>query len=228
MTPGWGGPVWGEPSPAMDAPVPVRPTAAAVVANYRADGGQSADFIVLGASVAGTAHRLAGGRCEDAYGWAKPGPGRLGLIVADGVSTAGRGGDGADFAVEAACRYLSHCEGWGLAECTEAVARASDRLMVEAAGPAPFPVTELATTLVVALVASGAGRAGAVLARVGDSTAFTLDGGAWKEIFVARENDDLHHMVTDVLPWPGRRATSGRGRSRPHPSSSPGEQPSCW
>jgi hypothetical protein len=187
----------------MDAPVPVRARAAAAAASYRADGGQSADFVVLGASVAGTAHRLAGGRCEDAYGWAKPGPGRLGLIVADGVSTAGRGGEGADLAVEAASRYLSRCEGWGLAECREAVARAGDRLTAVAAGPVPFPVGELATTLVVALVASEVGRAGAVLARVGDSTAFALDGGAWQEIFVAQETDDLRHMATDVLPLPG-------------------------
>ena len=100
MTPGWGGPVWGEPSPAMGAPVPVRAIAGASAANYRADGGRSADFVVLASSVAGTAHRLGGGRCEDAYAWVKPRPGRLGLIIADGVSTAGRGGDGADLAVQ--------------------------------------------------------------------------------------------------------------------------------
>ena len=49
---------------------------------------------MLAASVAGVAHRLAGRRCEDAYAWAAPGPGRLAVIVADGVSTAGRGGEG--------------------------------------------------------------------------------------------------------------------------------------
>ena len=107
MTPGWGGPVWGEPSPAMGAPVPVRAIAGAAAANYRADGGQSADLSCWPASVAGTAHRLGGGRCEDAYAWVKPRPGRLGLIIADGVSTAGRGGEGADLAVAAAARYLS-------------------------------------------------------------------------------------------------------------------------
>ncbi len=152
------------------------------------------------------AHRLAGRRCEDASGGPSPPPGDWALIVADGVSTAGRGGEGADLAVEAASWYLSHCPGWGLFECREAVARASDRLVSAAAGPGPRPVAELATTLVVALVSSEPDGAGAVLARVGDSAAFTLDGGDWQEVFVAQESDDLHQVVTDVLPLPARPA----------------------
>ncbi len=112
----------------MGAPVPVRAMAAAATANYRADGGRSADFVVLACSVAGTAHRLGGGRCEDAYAWVKPRPGHLGLVIADGVSTAGRGGEGADLAVAAAARYLSEREDWGVDECWGAVERASDHL----------------------------------------------------------------------------------------------------
>ncbi len=203
MTSGWVGPVWGAPSPAMGAPVPVRARAGAPVANYRADGGQSADFVVIAASVAGSAHRLGGGRCEDSYGWVKPGPGRLGLIVADGVSTAGRGGEGADLAVEAAARFLSGCEDWGQAECRGTARRASDQLVSAAGASTAGAAAELSTTLVVALLTARAGGADAVLGRVGDSTAFSLDGGVWQEVFLAPENDDLHHMVTDVLPWAG-------------------------
>jgi hypothetical protein len=186
----------------MEAAVPVRARATAAVANYRADGGQSGGFVVLAASVAGTAHRLSGGRCEDAYGWVNPGPGRLGLIVADGVGTAGRGGEGADLAVEAACGYLAGCPGWGPDECREAVGRASDQLAAPAGAGAARPPSEFSTTLVVVLLTvpvPGTGAPGAVLARVGDSTAFVLDGGAWQELFPGRD-DDLHHVVTDVLP----------------------------
>jgi serine/threonine protein phosphatase PrpC len=194
----------------MGAPVPVRARAGAPVANYRADGGQSADFVVLAASVAGTAHRLGGGRCEDSYAWVKPGPGRLGLVVADGVSTAGRGGEGADLAVEAAARFLSDCEAWGQAECRGAARRASDQLISAAGASTAVSVAELSTTLVVALLTVRAEGADAVLGRVGDSTAFNLDGGAWQEVFLAPESDDLHHMVTDVLPLPGPGESGAR------------------
>jgi hypothetical protein len=209
MTPGWAGPVWGEPSPATEAPAQVRARACAAAANYRADGGESSDFVVLAASVAGTAHRLVGRRCEDSYSWVKPGPGRLGLIVADGVSTAGRGGEGADLAVEAAARYLAACGGWGEPECLGAARRASDELVSVAGASGRGKAAELSTTFVVALVtawtggAGGAGRAGVVLGRVGDSTAFGLAGGVWQELFSSPDNDDLHHVATDVLPFSG-------------------------
>ena len=91
---------------ASESPVPLRTVASSADAGYRADGGRSTGFAVMAASVAGVAHRLAGRRCEDAYGWAQPLPGRLALVIADGVSTAGRGGEGADIAITAACQYL--------------------------------------------------------------------------------------------------------------------------
>jgi serine/threonine protein phosphatase PrpC len=203
MNPGWAGPVWGEPSPATDAPVPVRARAGASAANYRADGGESADFIVLAASVAGPVHRLGGGRCEDSYAWVKPRPGRLGLLIADGVSTAGRGGEGADLAVEAAARYLSSCEGWGETECRGAAARASAELMSAGHVLARGKAAELSTTFVVALVAARVAGADVVLGRVGDSTAFTLTAGLWQELFIPPDDDDLQRVATDVLPFSG-------------------------
>jgi serine/threonine protein phosphatase PrpC len=72
---------------------------------------------------------------------------------------------------------------------------------------------ELSTTLVVALVSAGGGagagaggEATAVLARVGDSTAFSLSAGSdWQEIFSPEAHGELRTTATDVLPLPGRR-----------------------
>jgi hypothetical protein len=198
MSRGWAGPAWGEPSAASESPVPVRAVAYAGNACYRADGGRSADFAVMAASVAGVAHRLAGRRCEDAYGWAAARPGRLALVIADGVSTAGRGGEGADIAVDAACQYLLGRESndWGKKECEAAVRAASEEL-VRTAGPA---AAELSTTLVVALLSTADDDAEAVLARVGDSTAFVLEGTQWRELFHDPDDEDFRGLPVEVLP----------------------------
>jgi Protein phosphatase 2C len=200
MSPGWAGPVWGEPSAASEAPVPLRRRAVASEACYRADGGQSEEFVVLAASVAGVAHRLSGRRCEDAYAWAMPRSGRLGLIVADGVSTAGRGGEGADVAVSAACEHLLAAEGWGENECLAALRAASEA--VSAAGGAS--AAEFSTTLVVALVAASGPGTEVCLARVGDSSAFTLAGDGWAELFPGRAEEEMRGSVIGVLPLGSR------------------------
>ena len=199
MKRGWAGPAWGDPSSASELPVPLRSRAGSNSAGYRAEGGWSADFVVLAASVAGVAHRLAGRRCEDAYGWAGAGPGRLALVVADGVSTAGRGGEGADIAVSAACDYLAAENGesgWGESEC-RAAARAASEALVFAGGPA---AADLSTTLVVALLSAGGGGAEALLARVGDSSAFVLEGTEWRELFPGRAEEDMRGLPVKVLP----------------------------
>jgi len=200
MSPGWAGPVWGEPSAATEAPVPLRRRAVASEACYRADGGQSAEFVVLAASVAGVAHRLSGRRCEDSYAWALPLPGRLAVIVADGVSTAGRGGEGADIAVSAACQHLLAAEGWGEMECLAALRAASEA--VSAAGG--VSAAEFSTTLVVALVSASGAGAEVFLARVGDSSAFILTGAKWDELFPGRAEEELRGSVIAVLPLGSR------------------------
>jgi hypothetical protein len=202
MSPGWAGPVWGEPSAASEAPVPLRRRAVASEACYRADGGQSEEFVVLAASVAGVAHRLLGRRCEDAFAWAMPVPGRLALVVADGVSTAGRGGEGADVAVSAACEHLVAAEGWGETECLAALRAASEA--VSAVGGAS--AAELSTTLVVALLSASGAGADVFLARVGDSSAFVLAGDEWDELFPGRAEEELRGSVIGVLPL-GSRGT---------------------
>ena len=181
---GWAGPAWGEPSAAAGSPAQLGRRGGAPTASYRADGGRSEDFLVLAASVGGVSHRLAGRRCEDSFGWVLPEPGHLALVVADGVGSAGRGGEGAELAVEAACRYLGEngAGGWASARCRGAISEASDALY-RAGGQAP---AELATTIVVVLLRASAGRAEVTLGRVGDSTAFALSpDGEWHELFGA-------------------------------------------
>ncbi len=200
MSPGWAGPVWGEPSAATEAAVPLRVQASASQACYRADGGQSAEFVVLAASVAGVAHRLSGRRCEDAYAWALRRPGRLAMIVGAGVSTAGRGGEGADIAVNAACEHLLSAEGWSEMECLAALRAAGEAV----SGAGGQSAAELSTTLVVALVSASRTGAEVFLARVGDSSAFVLAGAEWEELFPGRAEEELRGSVIGVLPLDSR------------------------
>ncbi|HUC15450.1 MAG TPA: protein phosphatase 2C domain-containing protein [Acidimicrobiales bacterium] len=204
MSGGWAGPVWGEPSAATDAAVPLRTQASASQACYRADGGRSAEFVVLAASVAGVAHRLSGRRCEDAYAWALPRRGRLAVIVADGVSTAGRGGEGADIAVSSACEHLLAAESWGEIECLAALRAASEAV----SGAGGRSAAELSTTLVVALVSTSGAGAEVSLARVGDSSAFVLAGAEWGELFPGRAEEEMRGNVVGVLPL-GSRGDDG-------------------
>jgi serine/threonine protein phosphatase PrpC len=198
MNHGWAGPAWGEPSRASESPVPLRTTASAGDACYRADGGWSPEFVVMAASVAGVAHRLAGRRGEDAYAWALAGPGRLAVAIADGVSTAGRGGEGADVAVRAACAYLlgGESDNWGGKECEAAVLAAGEEV-ARMGGPV---AAELSTTLVVALLSAAAGSAEVSLARVGDSSAFLLGGTEWRELFPDPDDEDFRGLPVEVLP----------------------------
>ena len=165
MSRGWAGPAWGEPSKASEFVVPLRARAGSSDASYRADGGESADFGVRAASVVGVSHRLSSRRCEDAYTWALPGPGRLVLVIADGVSTAGRGAEGAETAVSAARDYLLACPTGGEMECAAAVRAASEELVRVGGASA----AELSTTLVVALLSTA--ERGAEVASPGLGTA---------------------------------------------------------
>ena len=196
MSGGWAGPAWGEPSVASESPVPLRTRAFVGNACYRADGGWSTEFLVLAASVAGVAHRLAGRRCEDAYAWARVEPGRLALVIADGVSTVARGGEGADIAVTAASEYLVEVNNWDEKACEAAVRAASEELL-RVGGSAP---ADLSTTIVVAALSGGAGGAEAVLARVGDSSAFVLEETRWRELFLDPDDDDLRGLPVEVVP----------------------------
>lgn len=182
----------------------MRSRGSAKAASYRADGGRSTDFLVLGASVSGVSHRLAGRCSDDAFGWVLPAPGKLALVVADGVGSAGRGAEGAERAVEAVCGFvdeagmrdrqrrcseeMSYAGGqiasWGPELCAAAILHASNEIRRVGGQNA----CELATTIVVALLDAGtSGRGGFAqvsVGRVGDSIALSLSGtGEWRELF---------------------------------------------
>lgn len=192
MTPGWAGPVWGEPSPATEARVPLRSPVTAADAGYRAEGGSTEDFVVIAASDVGVSHRLAGRPCEDAFGWALGRPGQLLVAVADGVSGAKHGGHGAELAIRAACEHVVEAgrkaaltgeepaqAGMGL--CLGALVDANAALL-EAAEGMGVAGTDLATTLVVAVVERSGRQADVSLAWVGDSAALVLTGQEWEEL----------------------------------------------
>jgi serine/threonine protein phosphatase PrpC len=227
----WSGPAWGEPSAAADEVPPLRPLVTAPTAGYRAEGGRSEAFLVLAASVGGISHRLAKRRCEDCFGWAVPALGRLGLVVADGVGSAGRGGEGAEMAVDAACRsLLVGPGGWGRAECLGSIEAAHEELERAGGGAA----RELATTIVVALLEATGSTARATLGRVGDSSAFSLsDDGSWRELFAppGEQGPTLLDGATAVLPLGGApkrvkggaRAVSNGSPSSPAPDALPAD-----
>jgi hypothetical protein len=102
--------------------------------------------------------------------------------------------------VNAACEHLLAAEGWGENECLSALRAASDA--VSAAGGAS--AAELSTTLVVALIAASVAGAEVYLARVGDSSAFTLAGDEWDELFPGRAEEELRGSVVGVLPLGSR------------------------
>jgi len=113
-----------------------------------------------------------------------------------------------------------------VAECRGAVERASDYLRAAAAPRARLRRQKLSTTLVVAWSRREQTERLPVMARVGDNTGFVLDGGVWREIFVPPGSDDLHHVVTDVLPLPGP-ARASSVLLRPLLSNCPTELPWC-
>lgn len=183
MSTGWAGPVWGEPSTATRARVPLRPLVTGADAAYRADGGSTDRFVVMGASAVGVAHRLAGRTCEDAFGWALISRDVLFLAVADGVSGAEHGGRAAQLAVGAACHHVL-----GAARAAEAMTLClgavmdANAVLHSAAEEMSLAPAQLSTTLIVAIVAAEGDGARVDMAGVGDSAAFVLRDGLWEEV----------------------------------------------
>ncbi len=146
---------------------------------------------------------------DDAFAW-HSGASALTVAVADGVGNVAGSWRAAaravDVAVDAACRVIGDDAGdvSGSDATLSAIAVAT---AVSAANDA-LTGREGATTLVVAVV----GGDGAVTtARVGDSSAFVLAGGAWEELFVpAPSGDDggVVSTITSALPSPAPRPQS--------------------
>jgi serine/threonine protein phosphatase PrpC len=180
-------PVLGRPSTAAAAAAALRPRGTTPDAAFRADGGDSEWWALRAASVAGVRHRLSAEPGQDSFAWAWDSD-RLVVAVADGLGgvpgSAGASG--------------------------RAVAGAVDAVMAARGRPAPAQIAAGlaaandaargggATTIVLAWVGpDGASQ----LARVGDSTAFLVngDGSAWRELFTGPA-DDVVVTVTAALP----------------------------
>lgn len=158
------------------------------VAAWRAEASSTSWCTLRAASVVGVRHRLAGSTSEDAFGWAHDGP-RLAIAVADGVGSVQGSAGASRRAVGAAVTAALDPAAVDLAAAARSGVRAAN---AAAAGGG-------ATTLVVAVV----DREGeAAVARVGDSTAFTVKpGGSWVEMF-GPPDPDRTGAVTAALPAP--------------------------
>lgn len=147
----------------------------------RADGGDDGPWSLRVASVCGVRHRLAGAGSDDAYGWRRVGD-TMAVAVADGVGSVPGSAAAAGAAVDAALN---------------AVAAGCDPVAALRAADGATRTTGGATTLVVATVdADGVVTA----ARVGDSTAFTLADGGWRELWSPEADPGTVGTATAALP----------------------------
>ncbi|WP_329110328.1 protein phosphatase 2C domain-containing protein [Micromonospora sp. NBC_01699] len=193
------------------APFPVRgPSAGPYRPDMVADGWSSDHFDVRCASVRGAGHRYLGEPRQDECAVVPHPSGAVIAVVADGVSGAPLSHLGATMACRTVVDYLSRalddgateldwpdllrCAGWSLVEY------ASRQLGV--GEPDPQAAERLlATTVVVAYVRpDGPGRARGWLARVGDSTAWTLRGVEWTPLFPMDPDSELLPDGVSALP----------------------------
>lgn len=195
----------GRPSAAAAIEPPLRSSADAGSAGYRADGGSTGWCVVRAATVTGVGHRLAGEVNQDYYAWAQSGT-RLAIAVADGLGSL-PGSDAAarmaacaavHAAVDAAADAAADSDHDPHEAALEAIARAESA--VRGGGESLG-----ATTLIVAVAESGTGVA---LARVGDSTAMVVgpgtgaQGGCWREVFPPPPGEEALVEVATVALQP--------------------------
>ena len=174
--------MYGRPSPASTAPWKLRGAAEAADAALRADGGDAGGLALRVASLSGVRHRVAAKGPEDAYAWCVEG-GALLVAVADGVGSRPGAARASATAAQAAVDALA--TGATPADAVQAASAALDGGVGS-------------STLVTGRVTPE----GAVsLARVGDSTALVLSGGAWQELWADPDADDgSGSTVTTAIP----------------------------
>ena len=183
---------FGRPSPAAAIEPPLRTAADAASASYRAESGTTGWCSLAAATIAGVGHRLAGEGNQDCYGWAV-GNGRLVVAIADGLGSVPGSGDAAG-AVVAAAVSSAGAAGTSAGEAaTAAVRAAAAELRSRGSGSG-------ASTLAVCVLEPGGHAA---FARIGDSTAFVVEGEAeprWREVFdPPADHEDEMPVVTAAL-----------------------------
>ena len=175
-------PIFGRPSPASDLPWVFAPRNAGI-AGIRADSADTAWCALRVASVVGVRHRLAATVVQDSWAWDGDDD-RVVLAVADGLGSYGDSGPVAAVVVATAVAHLTTGGGTDLLGA------------LDAANQAVSGFEEGKSTLVLATV----DRSGnAELLRVGDSTAFTLSGEVWTELF-SDEDDEMRSPATAAVP----------------------------
>ena len=179
-------PVLGRPSAAAEAEPALNSGGDAAGAAWRVDWGSAGWCTLRVASVAGVRHRLAGEGSDDSYAWVHD-EYALAVAVADGVgSVPGSAATAARACVTAVRDALACREGSPLQAVRAALEGANG--VSEGGG---------ATTLVVALLLREGGGA---IARVGDSSAWTIDAqGVAVELFVPPDPERAD-TTTAALP----------------------------
>ena len=161
-------------------------------------------WLVLGQSVAGTAHRGRNTPCQDAFRFKTLGPAGEWLVVAvaDGAGSASHSQTGAELACEA---IVGRAGEWGptglgsVEKLTELVTTARAAVLEEAERLG-VPPRELACTLLVAAV----GPEGGVGAQIGDGAVVLGDGGDAYRVAVWPEPSEYanctHFLTDDTFP----------------------------
>jgi serine/threonine protein phosphatase PrpC len=174
-------PVFGRPSTASELPW-VLTRRGAGMAGIRADSADTDWCALRVASVVGVRHRLAATGVQDSWAWDGDDD-RVVLAVADGLGSYGDSGPVAATVVATAVAALA--------------GGATDLLgALEAANLAVSGFEEGKSTIVLATVSRDGN---AELLRVGDSTAFTLSGEVWTELF-SGEDDEMRSPATAAIP----------------------------
>lgn len=161
---------FGRPSAAAAAEPRLASCGDDTVAAWRAEASSTSWCALRAASVIGVRHRLAGSRSDDAFAWAHD-ERCLAVAVADGLGSIEGSAGASHRASAAAVAAALGSPGDDPAGAARAAVAAANRAALGGG----------ATTLVVAVVGCSGET---VLARVGDSTAFTVrSGGSWGELF---------------------------------------------
>jgi serine/threonine protein phosphatase PrpC len=183
--------------PSLATGVPWRLSPVPAVPDTVLEAGRVGALEVRAASTRGTSHRFDGVVRQDAVAVSELGGRYVLAAVADGVGAAADAHRGAGLAVRHALEYLARSDDPSRVDLADAL-WAADRAVREA-GPAP---RTRSTTLTVAVVETGPVVRFRV-ARVGDSPAFLLAGGAFLSLFEVADGF-LIEAATDCLPSPRR------------------------
>ncbi|GHJ47577.1 hypothetical protein Cs7R123_49190 [Catellatospora sp. TT07R-123] len=160
------------------------------------DGLVAGRYQVAGASVVGRSHLVAGSCRQDAYAFGLGEDGRLHVAVADGLGSRPTSQVGAALFCQAVMRQALH--GPQTTDPRRLIEVAAARTAEQGLAAYGLAERDLRCTVVVAIFADD----GVTVARVGDTSAFTLHGGEFGEVF---DYDDTEAVNSVSASVPGHR-----------------------